>query len=507
MTDGFTTKLESYSKRIRRWATRREIERKGYGCEVWYDGGGDPGGTELPLSTYLDPYATADFRDNGGYYAPYEGEVWNHVHAEFDWVHTRIMEFGKSQPSALESLITAVQAVPTTLLGRSTWRNDGDLGGMHQFETRQALTERYGHDDATVEQVLLTDAMDVLSDWRGATAGAFTTTFGSNGGAWEGIAEQNYYLAEHLLAGLEAQLAVNTTTRESVIRTCSNTIEALWDVNEGGGDASTFLTIFGAVASVALVSFPLAGAITAAAFAITTELVNQAQSDSGDVVTGAPGSQEHAITGATPAEILDCMASAFDKIILTAAEHEDTLRDTLYDAYNAVTSSAGARSTFEITFEEGTSMDDMGDREVSVSDDELKEAATVHFPRATQRVLGANADLAASHGGESAAFAAETGSGTTAAHPAWTALRDLLQDLTATNGGKLEFAGQFLYDFAVETGVVDADNAEAVNASNIYADSEPRSTGSTHEPIPVVEDENGETTYVTDPGNVPGEPQ
>lgn len=454
MADGFATKLESYSRRIRRWATRRHIEMNGYGCETWY-GGGDSGGTVLPLDTYLDPHANADSRDNQHYYAPYEGEVWNHVHGEFAWVDEMIMSFGQSNLSALKGLIESVQDVPEYLMADPAWREG--IESKNYFDDGGALPSGEAQ-----ESILLNTAMAVLKSWNGATADAYQETFVGASERWREICINNYALSEYLVAGAESQLAVHLTARESVIRICSNTIESLWDVNEGGGgDASAFLTIAGALASVGLVAFPLAGAITAAGFAITTELVNQAQSESSEVTTDAPGSKKFGITGSTPMEVLENMSAALANVTQTATEQEEAIRDMLRSAYNTVASGASARSEFEVTFKEGTPTDAMGEPETSLVESDIEDAATVYFPASAARVLTAHEKLAAS-GGDDGAFAAESGGGTTAVMAAWTDLRDILQDVTAANGAKITFAGEFLLAYGVQIGAVDDGNADGI---------------------------------------------
>lgn len=456
MADGFTTKLESYSRRIRRWATRREIERHSYGCQTWYDEG-EPSGTVLTLDMYLDPAATADYRDNGAYYAPYEGEVWNHVHGELAWVDEMVMGFGKSDLTASARLITGVEDVPPYLRADDAWR-DG-IGSKEYFDDGGALPA-----GELQENILLDTAMEVLKTWNGVTADAYQETFVGSSELWREVCLNNYALSEYLIAGAESQLAINLTARESVIRICSNTIEALWGVNEGdseGDKTTTFLTIAGALTTLLLVNNPVTGAIAAAAFAIGTDLVGRAQSDSGEVEATCPNGEENTIDGSTPADVLECMANALTKVTQTAIQHEETTRDMLRSAYNAVVSSAAARTEFEITFKDGTPTDAMGEPETSLVESDVKEAATVLFPASAERVLFAHGKLADSTG-DDGAFTADNGGGTTVIKAAWTDLRDLLQDLTGANAAKIAFAGEFLLDYCVQIGALDQSNADDV---------------------------------------------
>lgn len=476
-TDDFTSLLESKSRRVRRWATLRHIEQQGYHCQNWYDGYDIPfSAKELTLERYLggpgsvpsDPTdPTSSGRDqNLDYWATFGGEVWNHVFGELDWVDEKIMRFGQANLTGLKTLIKDIDNLPTLLRGDDSWRDSAGLSTLEHFEGGYTGLPPEGKPG----DILLESAMEELCNWSGATAVEYTRAFGRNGEEWEQIAYNNYALGEYVISAAEAQLAVFVTIRESVDNVCDKTIEALWGVNESEGDngLALILTVVGSVLAIGLTvaSMGAAAPATAAAlgaasslvssgFGLTSAVVSAATSGSGNIDSGAPG-EEIEISGDTAMDVLDSMSTHLDKVIDVARDKETEIKEALESAVSAVDAS---RSAFEIIFPEGTPSDDMGEREVALSTGDLEHVATTLFPRSAYRMHRAHSVLADSTG-EYEAFQSEFNPAATAAYRPWTNLRDLLQDLTASNGAKIEYAGGFLLRYAIEMDVVDGLNAE-----------------------------------------------
>lgn len=498
MADGFKEVLESKSRRIRRWATRREIERHNYTCELWPSYGEDFSWNPdfaLTLDRYLtgiDPDGAAHSQ-NRNWYAPYQGEVWNYVHGQFDWVDELIMSFGRSDPDAMGSLIKSVEDVPEYLLGKNAWRDETKLSDMNRLDGGSELAQGYGAEEYR-NRILLASAMQELTYWTGATATAYTRTFGGLGENWEEVCENNYLLAECLIGAVNAQMAVYLTARESVTNVCDKTIEALWGVNEGIGDeegwspsASSVITVIGAVTGL-IVTAATFGTMTvpvvAAAFAISSTIALEIQKGSGNTeATGDPegeaGPTQIEISGSTPVEVLESMRNHLETIQSSGSEEEERIRTALRDAYSAAADNADARTKFEITFADDTPTDDMGEREVSLTTGDLEHAATVLFPQSADRVLGAHDVLATSSDG-GAAFASEWHAGPTTVQGPWLALRDLLQDLTAANAEKIRYAGDFLLKYAIEVGEVDETSAANLDETYEHLDTEIETSGREH---------------------------
>ncbi|MGH8877536.1 MAG: hypothetical protein ACRD0P_09375, partial [Stackebrandtia sp.] len=319
--------------------------------------------------------------------------------------------------------------------------------------------------------ILLENGIAEMKNWTGNTAAVFVTSFGANGEKWTEVVQGNYYLSEALVRGIEAQMAIIIAAREDIVTICDDTLSALKSM-ESGGDTGSALIILGAIAATTLTvaSFGTAAAVVGAAFTITATMVKAAEA--GDVKTGAPAkASDYPIGGETAMGVLLSMNSAVGGLTTDIFEQEGKLAGKLEALYNNVLSKAGdgdpAMESFEIAFKEPALADvtlgGLGSREQSADTHYLKTAAETAFPDAASRMLTAHGKIAGSVGGEEAAFNCETYDLASQACYPWTALRDLVQDLTASNGKKVKHTGEVILNYAKDTGVVDDGTASTLD--------------------------------------------
>ncbi|MGH8794422.1 MAG: hypothetical protein ACRDXX_17450 [Stackebrandtia sp.] len=497
MCSDFDAKLSDLSTRIRRWAVKREFEEEGYSTIVDSDWiappeGYEPGkpftdGTQAmrPLTPEIykqgyDPEYPGYPTD--AYYAEEGSEVWNQKYDELTWVDEAIMQFGQSNPSELQGLLTRVQDIPELLCGDAAWKETE--GPLERYEDRDSGVLE---DEAFRADILLENGMAEFRNWDGETAGVYRRAFGDNGDKWREIVQGDYYLAEVLVAAAEAQLAVYITARESIVNICESTRLALWgmeDPGESGGGWGTLLVVLGAIAatSLTLASAGTAAAIVGASFTISAAIVRQAESGDVDSGVGEGGGEKIEISGDTVRDVLYSMDRTINTLIEQINDAETQIREVLLNAYNDAVADGGVKPRYQLILEAGApelSEETMGGRNVDADPGDLAAAAVEAFPPAAERLLGAHEALVGS-GGDGGEFNSEVYSGPNSVQSAWMSLRRLLQDITGGNGEKVEHAGEVLLQYAKETGAVDETAAQEVEQT--YGELDVEYSGQTHEP-------------------------
>lgn len=485
---GFDGRLEELSRQVRNQAVRRTFEEEGYKAE-WGDedhkrdsgwhfwqGNSDTLTLDRYLSGQPSPGAKGHQPDPNTKYVALQGtDVWEHVLAEFDWVHDAIVKFGQADPTAQKAMRDEMKDIALLLCADRAWSNV--LEGSEQLD-------RDFSGGIPGAELTLENANAEFAHWEGEFATAFTLAFGDSMHAWNEIVQGNFYLAAALTDSIDAQTAVVVAVRKDVVNICEAAINALGGM-EGGDEGvsnSTLLTIAGAVIATTLTvatGGAAAPAVVGAAFAITAAVVSEAEGSGNPEVAGT-SEEEFDVSGDTVLSVLISATNHLATVTSTASEQEGEIKDTLWEAYNAVMDS---RDKFEIDIaakvpEPGGGAGQIGARDTTAETATLASVATTTFPEAAEPLLSANAGLAGIGDGDGVFVNDAYGSITQVQAP-WTAVRDILMDVTATNGQTVKHTGEVLLDYAVDTGVIDDDNAQTVR--DTYGDLDVNESDRDHE--------------------------
>ncbi|MGH8793381.1 MAG: hypothetical protein ACRDXX_12135 [Stackebrandtia sp.] len=478
---GFTETLNEHADEVLKWAVRRLLEEEDYAVEwdgddhqrdEWWHVFSDDL-KELTLDRYNSgPQHTGgkggQTDNNSEYVAMQGGEVWNHLLSEYSWAKDAILEFGKASPSTTHALRNEMKGTALHLCADRSWSNaiDGSEPLDHDFGG-----EIPGSD------LMLENAIKEMEYWDGQFATSFILTFGNSVEKWTEIVQGNFYLAALLTDSLDAQTAVVVAARKDVVGICDATVAALKGLEESSGPAtSRLLTIAGAIIGVTLTvaSAGTAAAVVAAAFAVTSAVVAEAEASGEADVEGQGSDEKYSVSGEDAFWVLNSMTLELGTVTDRIGEKEGEIKDGLWEAYNAVLSN---RDKYEIQIE--SSPEQIGDRQTGAETETLATVAETDFPAAAEPLLTANEELAGT-GAESGAFASETYDCETVVQAPWQAVRDLLMDLTATNGNVVKHTGETLLAYADQVGVVDGNAAD--DQRNAYKDLTGEKSGREHEP-------------------------
>ncbi|ADD40159.1 hypothetical protein [Stackebrandtia nassauensis] len=484
------SELAKASKQIRRLATGREFEDEGYQF-AWTDGDKDdyenPGWLEsdwkqLTLDRYLagpesnTKYGPANKGQNSTYYVVEGSEVYYYKYDKFAWVTDLLSEFGKGSPSGLHDICKSVKGVPPKLCAKGDWPKELD-----KFKREYSLKEIAG------EEVLLDSGVSEMERWSGEAAATFVLAFGENLTKWEEALWGMYFLSEAVLAGVEAQTAIVIAARDDALTIAEKTANALVAVNHWSKD--DLLVALGVAAAIIPAALSFGGfALTATIIGAGIGLSNTMVSNSDSTGVSVPESEKkhtkRTMNGDSPADILDRFRTEIGTIREEASTQEEELANKLERVYN---SSLDIRTEkLEITYPDGSKSpadSGLGKRETKAHTSYLKDAAVTSFPQAASYVLGARDEVARTAGLDSdTTFHSEHRDSVSPAAEPWRLVRDLLQDITAANGKKVEDAGEVIFKAAVDMELVDGE--EAANIEKTYDDLGTGESGRKHKAIP-----------------------
>lgn len=492
--------LAELSRAIRDSAVARQFELEGYSAAIGdgqvkdvRDGLGSRA-KQLDVATYerfasgrANPSTSVETETAmGEYYAIHDSPVWKYVYRKLDLDSTdyKIMWFGNSNGAAAVQLVETLRRTSDKLCARADWRGP---------EKAKALNERnlnVGNRDALLGLCL---SLMSTGQWQGKTMDVYHEAFG--GDKWDFIIEADYMLSEMLTCALEAQVAINITTRESIVSICEATLEKLGlaqvDVGVPKG-VKVVLKIVGAIAPLAFrTAMPGASAVIGAAQGILNELLALAPQPKPR--SQLVGDDQFHISGGTPSEIITSMHEAIERLTELVAAQEGEVAEKLRATYNQISTTA-ERERFELTFKKPVHMTDGDVRAtnlVAANAEVLETVALNEFPAAAAMMSEANGQLVAAGDG-GAAFKSELLGNPSPAHEPWSGLRSLLQDFTGNNAAKTKHAGQVLFRYVVDTGIVDNHSAREIDDIGRRLDEiSPRLSGRDHKPLPAPEPRDG----------------
>lgn len=456
---GFTDELSKRADEVIDAAVRKKFEEDDYYAE-W--GGDDHQRDEwwhvldddketLTLDRYLSgpqkPAGKGQYSDKNNTFVALKGsEVWKYVADQFSWAKDSIMEFGKATPSTTKALRDDAKNASLNLCADKAWSN--------AMEGSEPLDRDFGG-AIPGSDLLIENVIKELEYWSGDFANSFILTFGNSVEKWEEIVQGNFYLGALLTESLDAQTAVTVAARDDVMEILDSTEAALGKL--GSGDevgASTLLAITGALIGVTLTvaSFGTAAAVVGAAFAVTTAVVSAAEKNGQNEATDGLGSENINISGENAFWTLNSMCIHLGKVQETMGKQEEKVKDVLWEAYNVVLAN---RNKYEVSITADTG--NMGSRETGAETNTLKAVAETDFPAAAAALLKANEKFGGMDAGS--AFKSDySGYDTVIKYP-WEHVRDLLVDVSGRNAEVVAKTGQFLFNYASDSDVVDNDAA------------------------------------------------
>ena len=476
---GFREDLDHAVTDIRTWAVKRLFEEQDYYAELK---SGEQGPEIPPLGSFYRQFfqvgyqelTVERFKSGGNNITDYndewtalEGsEVWAQQFDSLSWVKDQFAGYGKADLDKSLALRDAVKTVPPELLGERSWIEDN-----HKLKDLVGPTANPSQ--GTFADVLLDDGITEIGHWEGGTASAFETMFGTGGQHWRAVVQGDYYVSQALVGGVDALLGIGIAGRRDILSIAKQTLEALKKVPMSF-DTKTGLAIVGTVITTALsiASLGATSAIVGAAFAISSTLLSQAEE-------AAKKDDDIAIDGPAVTTILDSMSRGIRLLNTKIVEAETTICQTLTDVYNGVLSQ---RDEYELGYGSGrlksVTTENLGKRNTAGDMDDLERAAKTAFPRAASRMATANARLAATTDTQLGALDSDLSGSPSGVQPSWTALRDLLQDMTRGNSRLVAATGEALLGYAKET-----TRADYSSAKRLYQSAELEESGRKHRPI------------------------
>lgn len=310
--------------------------------------------------------------------------------------------------------------------------------------------------------------------------------FGENLTKWEEALWGMYFLSEAMVAGVEAQTAIVVSARDDALTMSKKTADALVAVNHWSKD--DLLVVLGIAAAIipaalSFGGFALTATIIGAGFGITNTMVSNSDATGISVPESEKKHTERTMNGDSPADILDRFRTEIGTIREKASSQEDELATKLEKVYNS--SLDIRKDKLEITYPDGSKTladGGLGKRETSAHTSYLKDAALTSFPLAADHVLGAREEIASTSGPDSdSTFNSEHRESVSPAAAPWRLVRDLLQDIAAANGKKVEDAGEVIFKAAMEMELLD--DEEAAKIEKTYDGLETDDSGREHKPI------------------------
>lgn len=490
----YKSALEDKVAQVRKLATGRQIESWGYQVgwteaqttDYATDGWGPEAycrNGQVSLKRYKEG-AVSNLDHNSSYYVAQDSDVWNWEYEKTQIISELFAEIGGGHPKKLETLLEDINSVVSSLCGMSDWMDKVDA------KYSEGSSNVYRGGKLALNSVTLEDGISEIDKWKGVAATTFMDGVGRYGSRWQNLLHANYLVAETLRAGVEAQIAINASARQDMLKLLDMAEAALLD---SGDYESKFtntapLAITGAIAtaSLAIAGFGTASALAGAGFAITQALL-----DSMDTENPSAGKSKESgieISVDTISGLLDSLSSAVAELLrkLDAAE-EEAVKE-LEEAYGIITDALSKpmdEPQYKLYFnddpkrdkafpDDPDSAESLGDCSVEVTPADLIDAAEDSFPIAVEIIVKANKTLADTAGVSSNAFLSDHRYGTSSVAYPWCNVRDLLQDITAHNAEKLKNAGEVLVYAAIE--YADMDEKSAKGFLKDYEDLEPTYT-------------------------------
>lgn len=416
----------------------------------------DDGVKELTMSRYQEGDGFLD--SNFDYKVTQGGEVWNHVHGEYDWIETAFDKHGHADLDAIYGLKNAVTEAAKQLCADPGWTPTSTDTGE---EAPSTLEGSFGSSEREV--MLLVNGMDQLSHWTGTAANAFYGVFGADGTYWGHRLHGDFVMLIALIAVLEAKIQTVYATRHAVVQMGENVIDALdvVAVSGSGSDPSVPLAILGSLAAIAFsaafpLATPVAGAVMGAVIGVGTEVIKGMAN--GDQDPGIPGGKDLTLDGDTVSAVLSSFSDHMGTIRGDYETREGEIAGDVSALYGECLTYR--KEDFQIDFGDtsplaGTTKDNMydadrlGDSDVTVDPEKLIIGAG-EFTTAADLVLEVNAALAATSESnlDGPPFYRDVTSGSEmnvdTIQDGWCSLRDLAQDVLAHNGGILQQTAQIL---------------------------------------------------------------